>query len=62
MTWFYRKDVLKSKKAKWLFIFLTAALWKATAEREPKALARKQLSFRFGQFPIGSNSDLDDFF
>ena len=31
-------------------------------DREPKMLARKQLSLRFGHFPIGSTSALDDFF
>ena len=41
---------------------LAAALWKVTVDREPKALARKQLSLRFGHFPIGPTSVLDDFF
>jgi len=41
---------------------LAAALWKVVVDREPKALARKQLSLRFGHFPIGPTSALDDFF
>ena len=41
---------------------LAAALWKVFVDREPKALARKQLSLRFGHFPIGPTSALDDFF
>jgi len=31
-------------------------------DKEPKALARKQLSLRFGHFPIGPTAALDDFF
>jgi protein tyrosine/serine phosphatase len=41
---------------------LAAALWKATVDREPKALAQKQLSLRFDHFPFGPTSALDDFF
>ena len=41
---------------------LAAALWKASVDSEPKALASKQLSLRFGHFPIGPTSALDDFF
>lgn len=41
---------------------LAAALWKVVVDKEPKALARKQLSLRFGHFPIGPTSALDDFF
>ena len=41
---------------------LAAALWKVVVDGEPKALARKQLSLRFGHFPIGPTSALDDFF
>ena len=41
---------------------LAAALWKAFVDREPKALARKQLSLRFGHFPVGPTSALDGFF
>ena len=41
---------------------LAAALWKVYVDREPKTLARKQLSLRFGHFPIGPTSALDDFF
>jgi undecaprenyl-diphosphatase len=41
---------------------LAAALWKAAVDKEPKASAQKQLSLRFGHFPIGPTSALDDFF
>ena len=41
---------------------LAAALWKVTVDKEPEALARKQMSLRFGHFPLGSTSALDDFF
>jgi undecaprenyl-diphosphatase len=41
---------------------LAAALWKISVNREPKALAQKQLSLRFGHFPVGPTSALDDFF
>lgn len=41
---------------------LAAALWKAVVDREPKQLAKKQLSVRFGHFPIGPTAVLDDFF
>jgi len=41
---------------------LAAALWKVYVDREPKALARKQLSLRFGHLPLGPTSALDDFF
>jgi protein tyrosine phosphatase (PTP) superfamily phosphohydrolase (DUF442 family) len=41
---------------------LAAALWKAVVNGEPKTLANKQLSLRFGHFPIGPTSALDDFF
>lgn len=40
---------------------LAAALWKVVVNGEPKALARKQLSLRFGHFPFGPTSALDDF-
>jgi len=40
---------------------LAAALWKVVVDRQPKAQARKQLSLRFGHFPIGPTSALDDF-
>ncbi len=40
---------------------LAAALWKIFVDKEPKALAQKQLSLRFGHFPIGPTSALDDF-
>jgi len=41
---------------------LAAALWKAGVNGESKAIASKQLSLRFGHFPIGPTSALDDFF
>jgi undecaprenyl-diphosphatase len=41
---------------------LAAALWKVVVDREPKALAGKQLSLRFGHFAIGPTSALDEFF
>jgi protein tyrosine phosphatase (PTP) superfamily phosphohydrolase (DUF442 family) len=41
---------------------LAAALWKAVVDGAPKKLAGKQLSLRFGHFPIGPTSALDDFF
>ena len=40
---------------------LAAALWKAAVDREPKAMARKQLALRFGHFASGPTSALDDF-
>ena len=40
---------------------LAAALWKMVVDKEPKTLARKQLSLRFGHFPVGPTSALDDF-
>lgn len=41
---------------------LAGALWKAVVNGEPKAMAGKQLSLRFGHFPIGPTSALDEFF
>ncbi len=41
---------------------LVAALWKVVVDGEPKAVAQKQLSIRYGHFPIGQTSVLDDFF
>jgi undecaprenyl-diphosphatase len=41
---------------------LAAALWELTVDGKPKALARRQLSLRFGHFPIGPTSVLDEFF
>ncbi len=40
---------------------LVAALWKVVVDREPKAVAQKQLSIRYGHFPVGQTSVLDDF-
>lgn len=41
---------------------LAAAFWKVVVDGEPKAIAQKQLSIRFGHFPVGQTSVLDDFF
>ena len=41
---------------------LAAALWKVAVDGKPKVLARRQLSLRFGHFPIGPTAALDDFF
>jgi protein tyrosine/serine phosphatase len=41
---------------------LAAALWKVVVDGEPKAVAVKQLSIRYGHFPFGQTSVLDDFF
>lgn len=41
---------------------LAAALWKTVVNGESKMQAGKQLSLRFGHFPIGPTSALDDFF
>ena len=40
---------------------LVAALWKVVVDREPKEAAKKQLSIRYGHFPVGQTSVLDDF-
>lgn len=41
---------------------LAAALWKVLVDGEPKAVAKKQLSIRYGHIPVGQTSVLDDFF
>ena len=41
---------------------IASSFWKAVVDRESKKLAKKQLSIRFGHFPIGPTSVLDDFF
>jgi len=41
---------------------LVAALWKTVVDGEPKSIAEKQLSIRYGHFPVGQTSVLDDFF
>ncbi len=41
---------------------LAAALWKVVVDGEPKSVAEKQLSIRYGHFPVGQTSVLDDFF
>ncbi len=41
---------------------LVAALWKVVVDGEPKSVAQKQLSIRYGHFPVGQTSVLDDFF
>jgi protein tyrosine/serine phosphatase len=40
---------------------LVAALWKVVVDGEPKSIAEKQLSIRYGHFPVGQTSVLDDF-
>lgn len=41
---------------------LVAALWKVVVDGEPKSIAKKQLSIRYGHFPVGQTAILDDFF
>jgi undecaprenyl-diphosphatase len=41
---------------------LAAALWKVVVDGEQKDVAQKQLSMRYGHFPVGQTSVLDDFF
>ena len=41
---------------------LVAALWKVVVDGEPKSAAERQLSIRYGHFPVGQTSVLDDFF
>ncbi len=41
---------------------LAAALWKVVVDGEPKSVAEKQLSIRYGHFPVGQTAVLDDFF
>jgi len=41
---------------------LVAALWKSVVDGEPKSIAEKQLSIRYGHIPVGQTSVLDDFF
>jgi protein tyrosine/serine phosphatase len=41
---------------------LVAALWKMVVDGEPKSIAEKQLSIRYGHFPVGQTAILDDFF
>jgi protein tyrosine/serine phosphatase len=41
---------------------LAAALWKVVVDGEPKSIAEKQLSIRYGHFPVGQTAILDDFF
>jgi protein tyrosine/serine phosphatase len=40
---------------------LAAALWKMEIDGQPKAVAQRQLSIRFGHIPIGPTSVLDTF-
>ena len=40
---------------------LAAAMWKMQIDGEPKAVAQRQLSIRFGHIPIGPTSVLDTF-
>jgi undecaprenyl-diphosphatase len=41
---------------------LVAAMWKVIVDNEPKAEARKQLSFLYGHIPIGRRCAMDRFF
>jgi protein tyrosine/serine phosphatase len=41
---------------------LVAAMWKVVVDREPKSIAEKQLSIRYGHFPVGQTAILDDYF
>lgn len=41
---------------------LVAAMWKVVVDGEPKELAAKQLSLRYGHLPFGANCAMDRFF
>jgi protein tyrosine/serine phosphatase len=41
---------------------LVAAMWKVVVDGDPKTIAEKQLSIRYGHIPVGQTSVLDDFF
>lgn len=41
---------------------LVAAMWKVVVDGEPKSVADRQLSIRFGHIPIGSTTAMDRFF
>jgi protein tyrosine/serine phosphatase len=41
---------------------LVAAMWKVVVDKEPKAVARKQLSLLYGHIPIGPTAIMDRFF
>ncbi len=41
---------------------LVAAMWKVVVDKEPKNVAMKQLSLRYGHLPFGENSAMDRFF
>jgi len=68
MTWMKTQGVRIPRKLKWAasiaisILFLAAALWKVTVDREPKSRAKKQLSLRFGHMPFGPTTALDNFF
>ncbi|NWF98117.1 MAG: dual specificity protein phosphatase family protein [Nitrospirae bacterium] len=41
---------------------LAAAIWKVVIDKEPKSIAKKQLSFFYGHLPFGKTSAMDRFF
>ena len=41
---------------------LAAAIWKVVVDKEPKAVAEKQLSIFYGHLPIGKTTAMDRFF
>ncbi len=41
---------------------LAAAMWKVVVDKEPKGVASKQLSLRYGHVPFGENLAMDRFF
>lgn len=41
---------------------LVAAMWKVIVDKEPKEVAAKQLSLRYGHVPFGENQAMDRFF
>lgn len=41
---------------------LVSAMWKVVVDGEPKSIAEKQLSVRYGHIPVGQTTVLNDFF
>lgn len=41
---------------------LAAAIWKVVIDKEPKSIAKKQLSIFYGHLPFGKTSAMDRFF
>ena len=41
---------------------LAAAIWKVIIDKEPKSVAKKQLSIMYGHFPVGDTAAMDRFF